>query len=369
MGSSQILQSGFVGKEEKIYQAREKQKQSFFKKGVTVALMSGVTYGIYTALLTGGMSKGIWSDWYGPNTAGLSTFVILYLLGAIATGINDTSSALWSLGNAGFKGKIPDLFRVVKTKPGKIMIAAALIGGPLAGTAYIIGIQMAGPIAVPISALCPAIAAIIGKVFYGQELNKRMALGISICVASSFIIGFDGLSNTADPLVLLGLSLSIIAALGWGIEGCVAGYASTMVDSDIGICIRQTTSGLTNLLIIVPLLGVISGEMGISYSLLFQALTSAPAMIWFVFSGLGAFFGFSLWYKGNSMCGTGLGAACNGTFSFFGPFFCFLFLGVLDGQEGWSLGINVWLAVILMVFGILVISTNPLELLRKKEEN
>ena len=34
------------------------------------------------------------------------------------------------------------------------MIVAALIGGPIAGTAYVVALQMAGPIVVPISALC-----------------------------------------------------------------------------------------------------------------------------------------------------------------------------------------------------------------------
>ena len=69
------------------------------------------------------------------------------------------------------------------------MILAALIGGPIAGTAYVIALQMAGSIVVPISALCPAIAAILGKVLYKQELNKRMAFGILICVCASFLIG------------------------------------------------------------------------------------------------------------------------------------------------------------------------------------
>ena len=30
-----------------------------------------------------GMTKGVWADWYGANTAGLSAFVVAYLLAAI----------------------------------------------------------------------------------------------------------------------------------------------------------------------------------------------------------------------------------------------------------------------------------------------
>jgi len=130
------------------------------------------------------------------------------------------------------------------------MILAALIGGPIAGTAYVIALQMAGPIVVPISALCPAIAAILGKILYKQELNKRMALGIAVCVFASFLIGSTGFSGGASANTLIGILIAIIAALAWGFEGCVAGYGTSMIDPEIGICIRQVTSGIANLFIL-----------------------------------------------------------------------------------------------------------------------
>ncbi|AEB76415.1 membrane protein [Clostridium botulinum] len=346
--------------------AKKKLTRNFFRKGISLALFSGVSYGLYTAFLTMGMTKGVWNDWYGKNTAGLSAFIIAYLLAALGNAINDTCSAVWSLLYAIVKGKFGDFLRCINTKPGRIMIVAALIGGPIASTAYVVALQMAGSIVVPISALCPAIAAILGKVLYKQELNKRMAFGIGICVCASFLIGSTGFTGEASKGTLLGLLIAIIAALGWGFEGCVAGYGTALIDPEIGICIRQVTSGIANLFILLPILGKMAGGVNISVNLAVQAFTSSPAMAWFVLSGLLTFLTFMTWYAGNSMCGAGLGTACNGTYSFFGPLFCLLVLGVYGGMDGWSLPSVAWIGAIAMMIGILIVSMNPLDLFKKK---
>jgi drug/metabolite transporter (DMT)-like permease len=348
--------------------AKKKLSSQFFRKGIAIALFSAVMYGFYSAFLTLGMTKGVWADWYGENTVGLSPFVITFVLGAVGSAVNDTCSAIWAMLYAGVKGKFGDFIRCLNTTPGRVMILAALIGGPISSTAYVIGLQMAGSIVIPITALCPAIGAILGRVLFKQELNKRMMLGIAICVIASFMIGSTSISTNAQEGAFLGVCIAFIAALGWGFEGCVAGYGTSMIDSEIGITIRQATSGLSNLIILLPIFGMIAGNVGLSTNLAFKAFTSGPAMIWFAASGLCAFVSYMFWYRGNSMCGAALGMACNGTYSFWGPFCCWLVLGVFCGISGWSIPIIAWIAAVLMVFGILVIAMNPLELLIKKED-
>ncbi len=349
--------------------AKKKLSSQFFKKGIFVAILSGMCYGLYSAFLTLGMSNGVWADWYGANTAALSAFVITYMLGAIGSAINDTISAVWCVGIAAVKGKLGDFFRTLSTKPGRVMIIAALVGGPISSTAYVVALQMAGSIVIPITALCPAIGAILARILFKQELNARMMLGIAICFLASFMIGSTSLGGDAPDGLMLGICIAFIAALGWGLEGCVAGYGTSMIDSEIGITIRQVTSGLSNLIILVPIFGIISGGgFGISGDLVSQAVASGVAMKWFVVSGFFAVFAYSLWYKGNSMCGAALGMACNGAYSFWGPFFCWLVLGVFVGQEGWAIPPIAWAAAIVMIIGILVIAMNPLDLFRKKED-
>lgn len=348
--------------------AKKKLSSQFFKKGVTVAILSGMCYGLYSAFLTLGMSSGIWADWYGVNTAALSAFVITYMLGALGSAINDTISAIWCIGIAAFKGKLGDFFRTLKTKPGRVMMFAAVIGGPVASTAYVVALQMAGSIVIPITALCPAIGAILARILFKQKLNARMIVGIIICFTATLMIGSTSLGGDAPAGLALGIVIAFIAAFGWGLEGCVAGYGTSMIDYEIGITIRQVTSGLSNLIILVPIFGIIAGGgFGLSTGLVVDAITSGPAMIWFIVSGFFAVFAYSLWYKGNSMCGAALGMACNGAYSFWGPFFCWIVLGVVVGQDGWALAPIAWAAAIVMVIGILMISMNPLDLFRKKE--
>jgi len=272
---------------------------------------------------------------------------------------------MWALGFATVRGRFGDFLRTIKTKPGLVMVTAAIIGGPLASTAYVVGLQLAGSIVVPIAALCPAIGAILGRVWFKQELNSRMIFGIVICFGASAMIGSTGLDINAADNLMMGLLFGFLAALCWGIEGCVCGYGTSMIDPEIGITIRQVTSGFSNLIILVPLFGMISGADTVG--MVAQSFGDASAMPWFLAAGLAAYLTFMYWYKGNAMCGAALGMACNGTFSFWGPFCCWVVLGLAMGIDGWSMPPIAWAAAVIMTIGIFIISMNPMDLFKKKE--
>ena len=239
--------------------AKRKADSSFVKKGVFIAIMSGVTYGLYTGFLTLGMARGLWaSEWY-AETSPLSVFAMTYVLAALGSGVNDTISGVWMVIKCAVLGEMGDFFRVLKTKPGLIMIICALIGGPIASTCYVAALQIAGTIIVPFAALNAAIGAVIGRFVFKQELNKLMVGGIIICLICATVIGgtsFDGLGGST----MVGIILGLVCALGWGIEGAVAGFGTTLIDYNIGITIRQCTSGLANMIIVLPLLCMIDGN-------------------------------------------------------------------------------------------------------------
>lgn len=344
------------------FAAKRKLAVSFRRRGIVVALLSGLLYGFYTAFMTLGMSKGVWLEWYGENS-GLSSFAVLYLLGALGAATTDTCSAIWAICIANFRGRFGDFLRCIKTKPGLVMVAAAIIGGPLASTAYVVGLQMAGSLVVPIAALCPAVGAILGRVWFKQELNARMLLGICICFIASFMIGSTGLGDNVPDNLLLGLFFGFLAALCWGIEGCVCGYGTSMIDPEIGITIRQVTAGVSNLFILVPVFGLIAKVDTVG--MVVQSFTDPDALIWFVLAGLSAYMTFMYWYKGNAMCGAALGMSCNGTFSFWGPFSCWIILGVIFHQAGWEMPPIAWAAAVIMVIGIFIIAMNPMDLFKK----
>ncbi len=349
--------------------AKQAQEKSYRKKGIFIALMSGFLYGGYTAFLTQGMASGIWVDYYGGTgvAAGLSAFALVYTLSAVGAAVNDICSAVWTLIYAAIIGRLGDFARSINTKPGRILILAAIIGGPLASTAYVIGLQMAGSIIVPIAALNAAIGAIIGRIIYKQKLSGGMILGIVICFTAAVIIGLFGYGIPEGGLAgifgnmsgqsVIGFIAAFCAALGWGIEGAVGGYACCMVDTEVAICIRQCTSGIVNAVILCSLLAMIGGDgIGSGLALVGHALADGPSIWMFFIGGVFASWSFKFWYKGASMCGAALGMGCNGTYAFWGPLYCLVVCGLIFGGEGWNIAWPGWVGAITMVIGIFVLA-------------
>ncbi len=345
-------------------QRKAEVDKRYFKKGILTALASAINYGLYTAFLTTATVYGVWAYW-SSGEAGLSAMAVAFILGTLATGFNDGLSAIWAIIISGFKGKLGDVFKVLRTKPGLIMVVAAIVGGPLAGVAYILAIQMGGPVVIPLAGLNAVVGAILGSVIFKQKLSLRMIIGMLICVAASLIIGLTSVTGSPKEGIVLGMILAIAAAFGWGFEGCIAGFGTTMIDSEIGITIRQIVSSLANFLVVLPILCTIEGSgVGLLGSLFTKAVTD-PTILLLAISGFFSFFTFSMWYKGNSMCGAALGMACNGTYTFWGPLFCWIILGIILNKEGYDLPPVAWLASLLMAFGIFVMSVNPLDYLKK----
>lgn len=338
--------------------------KKYFNRGLNIGIQSGIYYGLYTALVTTATVYGIWKFWY-SGKAGLSYITLSFILGTLATGINDLTSAIWALANSIFKGKFGDFIKTLKTKPGMIMVFAAIVGGPIAGVTYILAVQMGGPVVIPIAGLNVAIGAILGRVILKQELSARTILGIVICLASSLLIGATSLTGEVKDGMILGIILAIIAAFGWGLEGVIAGFGTSMIDSEIGIAIRQTTSSLANLFIVLPIFGLIEGSgIHLISSLFIKAFTDPTILILFA-SGFFTFISFAFWYKGTSMCGAALGMACNGTYTFWGPFFCWIILGIILKNPGYEIAPIAWFGSLLMALGIFIMSVNPLDYLKR----
>ena len=346
-------------------QLKAQLDKRFFRKGLIVAILSGISYGLFTAFLNLGMASGIWAAWADGL---LSAFALTYIVSALGSALMYSFSALWSLALSAVQGKLGDFFRSLASKPGRMIMVAALLGGPIAGTAYVIALQKAGSIVIPISALNPAIGAILAWILYKQRLTVRMLVGIVICFAASMMIAGTSLGGDAPEGMFAGVIMAFIAAFGWGLEGCIAGYSTAMVDAQVGITIRQLVAGLSNLIIVLPLLSMAGGEgVGYAWQLLGQALGDGASLFAFLASGFFAMFAYSLWYKGNSMCGAALGMACNGGYSCWGPFFCWIVLGLIFGQDGWAIPPIGWAAAVVMIIGIFIIAMNPLDLFKKKE--
>ncbi len=350
-------------------EAKKAQEKAYRKKGIFIAILSGFLYGGYTSFMTQGMATGIWADWGAGAgmAASISAFTTAYVLwGSVGAAVNDICSAIWTLFYAAVIGRIGDFIRSINTKPGRILIVAAIIGGPIASTCYVIGLQMAGSIIVPIAALNAAIGAIIGRFLYKQKLSGGMILGIVICFIAAVIIGFfgygvpegglAGIFGNMSGSAGIGMLAAFLAAIGWGVEGAVGGYACCMVDTEVAICIRQCTSGIVNGVIFCSILSIIGGDGLTGLKLVGQAMVDGPSIWMFFIGGVFASWSFKFWYKGAAMCGAALGMGCNGGYAFWGPLYCYVVCGLIFKGEGWNIAWQGWAGALLMVCGIMVLA-------------
>ena len=133
--------------------------------------------------------------------------------------------------------------------------------------------------------------------------------------------------TSMGPAAAMACAFALFAAIGWGFEGCVAGFGTALIDYRIGIAIRQLTAGVLEAAVIFPVLTAI-GSDGSALPAMTHADLMSSALPIFALSGLFAMPAYSFWYKGNSMCGTALGMACNGMYAFWTPLFMWLLLGV-----------------------------------------
>ena len=353
-----------------IEQLKRRRHRRFMARGVAFALASGVCYGLYTAFLTLAETRGVWGEWFagGPwgGHAPLSAFAATFALAALAAGANDAFSGAWSLLVCARNGQLGDLWKTVGSRPGRAMMLCAAIGGPLATIAYVVALNSAAAagspgVVVPIAALNCAVGAVLGRLLFGQRLEAHTVVGVAVCLAAAAVVGgasFAGMGPGALP----GCAFALLAAVGWGFEGCVAGFGTALVDYRVGIAIRQCTAGLLELGVAFPLLAAMGGELAAVPSML-GAAASDPATLIFALSGLLAMPAYSFWYKGNSMCGTALGMACNGTYAFWGPLFIWVVMGAL-GMGGAAgsyppLSPAQWAGALAMVAGIFCIAADP----------
>lgn len=348
-------------------------------RGIAFAVASGICYGLYTAFLTLGETQGVWGQWFGGEAWGgnapLGAFAITFTLAALAAGLNDLFSGLWSLVVCAKNGQLGDLQKTVTTKPGRVMMLCAAIGGPVATIAYVVALNSATAsgnpgVIVPIAALNCAIGAVLGRVLFKQRLEAHKVAGVLVCLAAAGDIGGASFAGMG-PDALLGCAFAFLAAFGWGFEGCVAGFGTALVDYRIGIAIRQLTAGLLELVVAFPALAAIGGDVALVPGMLATAAID-PSILAFAVSGLFAMPAFSFWYKGNSMCGTALGMACNGMYAFWGPLFIWLLMGALNvggmSENYPPLTAVQWIGAVAMVAGIFLIAVNPASILKRKED-
>lgn len=324
----------------------QKRELAFAKKGIGTGLYAGAAWGLDGVLM--GLVLGM-----APFTNNLSLFAAP-LVGAC---LHDGFAALWLMIYNAITGKWRDYVRTLKTRPGKMIILAAILGGPVGMSCNILGICFAGPsYTAAITAAYPAIGAILGAIFLKERVPLRVGAGVALAIIGSIIVGFVPPEGSLYPHFYLGIGLAAVAALAWAMEGVMSTYGMDLVDSDIAIGIRDITSFLVSFFLILPLFG------GTAYSILYSSFTSHTA--WYI-AGIALIGGSATftWYRAMNMTGVTRAMGLNVTFALWSVLF------------GWILNIvqitpNLIIGVIIITLGTVLTIGKPKDLLslRRREE-
>ncbi len=244
---------------------------------------------------------------------------IIFFLPLVFAGFNDLFAGLFVLGYNGILRKLKMLLPALKTKTGKWVCFAGLIGGPVGQCSYIMGISLAGPAyAIPISALCPMFGTILSFIFLKEKINLKTFICIVCCIVGTFILSYTKPTGNY-PYFYLGVLFSLLASFSWGIEATIVSFATKEeLEEEIILNIRELISGLSILFIVLPVSGLFGGFI--------TTIQSLNVIKYLLFAGFFAGLSYLLYYKGMNLNGVSKGMALNSTFSLWSVVLSVMFL-------------------------------------------
>ena len=261
----------------------------------------------------------------------------------VSTFLHDTFSALWACLYNGIRGNLKKVGQKVYSKSGRYVILAAIIGGPIGMTGYILSVaNMGASIGAVASAIFPAIGAVLAYFFLHEKMQWYRWTFLIIT-----LLGVYGLSYSPELNIenfWLGFAGTLMCAFGWGIEAVI--IAKSVQDpeltDEIALQIRQTTSAIAYGVIIIP---VLKG-WGFTVSLFHDSDMLIPVIIG---ASLFATASYLFYYKAISTIGASKAMVLNITYSAWAVVFSVLFLGDTNLLNP----VTIVCTIIVLIFGVL----------------
>lgn len=247
-----------------------------------------------------------------------STEQAVFLAPFVSTFLHDACSAIWALIYNGVRGQLKNVWKAFCTKSGKWVVLAAVIGGPIGMTGYVMCVNyMGASIGAVASAIFPAIGTVLAFFFLKEKMKWHQWLFLLATLA-----GVYGLSYSPDLQISnfwLGLVGALMCSFGWGIEAVILAKSLTdpEVTDEYALQIRQTTSALTYGIIILPALGLLSnsglfGAWKFTASLFVNTGWLLPTI---AIAGLFATVSYLFYYKAIAQIGASKAMALNVTYT------------------------------------------------------
>ena len=212
---------------------------------MTAGILAGVTWALETIIL--GVALAM-NPFIGTERA-------VFLAPFVSTFLHDACSTIFSCLYNGVRGNLPQLWKALKTKGGRAVALAAVIGGPVGMTGYVLSVaNMGASIGAVASAIFPAIGAVLAYFFLKEKMQWYRWIFLILT-----LLGVYGLSYSPEINITnfwLGFVGTLMCAFGWGIEAVIIAKSvqDPLVTDEIALQIRQTTSALTYGIVLLPIL-------------------------------------------------------------------------------------------------------------------
>lgn len=277
-------------------------------KGTVQGLLSGMFWGLDTALngvvLT--LAPFIFTDNRLVSGALLLAF------------FHDFISALLLTVGMGVRGELKGLVSLLRKRSAHFVILAALFAGPLGMRSYLIAVDLIGSsLTATISAMYPAVAAVLGAVFLKDYLNKRGWFGLALTILAIIILGYTNLSSFNS--LFWGVLAALLCVFGWASESVITAYGMKEdISPKQALLIRQWTSSLAYLMFMF-----FEGQIVYSLS---QVVTSASMLLLVALATIGTL-SYLCYYSAIDTIGPVKATGLNVTYSIWTVVFSIFLLG------------------------------------------
>ena len=274
----------------------------------------------------------------------------------VSAALHDAVCALILLVFMAMRGRLKDTCRAIHTRSGRAVMVAALLGGPIGMSGYLLAIDQigAGYTAI-ISTFYPALGTALAVLVLKERMRPRQVIALAVAIGA--IIATSYTSTSVSGSALWGVLGALAAVVGWGCEAVILawGMRDDAVDNETALQIRETTSGLTYLVLVVPLGGALSSTG--------QALTSPGAMGLVALAAAAGTASYLFYYKAIDLLGAARAMALNISYSAWAVLFAFLLQSIVPAP------IQIVLCVVILVGTVLAATENWRELTSFKSQS
>ena len=185
----------------------------------------------------------------------VSTEQAVFLAPFVGTFLHDLFSAFWMLLFNGVRGELPRVVSAWRSKAGRLVMLAAVIGGPVGMTGYVLAIHaMGSSVGAVASAAYPAVGAVLAFLFLKEKMPWYRWVFLLLTLGGVYGLSYS--PSIEGGNFLLGLLGVLMCSFGWGSEAVI--LARCLRDAQIrntyALQIRQTTSAIVYGAVLLPIL-------------------------------------------------------------------------------------------------------------------